>query len=354
VLINQGDGRFEDMADATPRRDTKGLGVVAFELDANRRPKLFIANDQVANFFLDNQPASNAHNISFKNRATTTGLAFNDDGLPMACMGIAIDDWDGNNLIDLFVTNFQNEANTLYLQDSLGLFTDATKPTGLEAASIPFTGWGTQALDADLDSFPDLVVANGHVDDDRDEGGDYRMRPQFFRNQGGRFQELTARDVGPWFADKFLGRGLSRVDWNLDGLPDFIVSNMNAPLSVMKNTSTETGHFLKVKLRATQTARDAIGARVTVRIDNRKSTRQLLAGDGYMASNERVVHFGLGHSDHVDEIAIQWPSGATSMLKLPPIDSTFLVVEGSKLAVQSAASSALSSFSVDSTTVGQP
>jgi hypothetical protein len=120
----------------------------------------------------------------------------------------------------------------------------------------------------------------------------------------------------------------------------------------MKNTSTETGHFLKVKLRATQTARDAIGARVTVRFDDRESTRQLLAGDGYMASNERVVHFGLGKADHIDDVTIQWPSGATSKLQLPPIDSTFFVVEGSHLAVQSAAESVRRSFWVESTTVG--
>lgn len=329
LLINQGDGQFVMMDEATPQGDSKGLGIVVFELESNRRPELFIANDQVANYFLDNLPASGPYNISLENHANTTGLAFNDDGLPMACMGVAVDDFDGNNFIDLFVTNFHNEANTLYLQDSLGLFGDATKAAGLQAASIPFTGWGTQSLDADLDGWPDLVITNGHVDDYRDQGGEYHMRPQFFRNRQGRFQELMARDAGSWFGEKYLGRGLARVDWNLDGLPEFIVSNLNAPLSVLRNTSRQHGHFLKVYLRATETARDAIGSRVTIRSGSHQVTRQLLAGDGYMACNERVVHFGLVDLTEIDKVTVHWPSGATSELSELPVDTSLIVVEGS-------------------------
>ncbi|MEO2013635.1 MAG: FG-GAP-like repeat-containing protein [Fuerstiella sp.] len=353
LLINRGDGTFVEVADVTPRVNSKGLGIVAFETQLDRRSVLFIANDQVANYFLRNRPTDDLHNIQLVNDALLIGLAFNDDGLPMACMGIAIDDMNGNNLPDLFVTNFHNEANTLYLQDSPGLFIDATKSAGLQAASIPFTGWGTQALDADLNGQPDLVVANGHVDDYRDEGGEYQMRPQFFRNLGGRFQEMSADDLGPWFAEKYLGRGLARVDWNQDGLPEFIVSNMNSPLSVLENTSTNTGHFLRVRLRATQSARDAIGARVTIDTSDRQVTRQLMAGDGYMASNERVVEFGLGGSDSVDEITIRWPSGASSILKLPPVDATYFVVEGLNLATRSDLSH-FTSFPVSSTAEPAP
>lgn len=339
ILINQGNGEFAEAKDATPLKETKGLGVVAFELEPNRRPKLFVANDQVANFFLDNLPTEDADEINLKNHANVAGLAFNDDGLPMACMGVAIDDFDGNGSLDLFVTNFQNEANTLYLQDSPGLFGDATKAAGLEAASIPYTGWGTQSLDADLDGWPDLVIANGHVDDYRDEGGEYHMRPQFFRNLRGKFHELMPDSVGRWFADKYLGRGLARVDWNRDGLPEFIVSNINSPLALMKNVSINTGHFLKVKLIATQTARDAIGARVSLQLGDRSVTRQLVSGDGYMASNERVVNFGLAGSDRIDRLVVHWPSGAKTTLESLPADSALKIVEGSKLATVSDASS---------------
>jgi tetratricopeptide (TPR) repeat protein len=346
LLINQGDGSFHDVADATPAENSKGLGVVAFELDATRRPKLFVANDQVANYFLDNRPADNPHRIELSNHANTTGLAFNDNGLPMACMGVAIDDFDGDNSLDLFVTNFLDEPNTLYLQNSLGFFGDATKAAGLQAASIPFTGWGTQSLDADLDGWSDLVVANGHVDDYRDEGGEYQMRPQFFHNRNGRFKEAMPESVGPWFADKILGRGLARVDWNMDGLPEFIVSNINSPLAVLKNTSTEVGSFLKLKLVATRTARDAIGARVSVQRGDREVSRQLLAGDGYMASNERIVHFGLGLVEQIDRVTIYWPSGSTSLIEPLRSNSSLVVVEGSAIATISDLSGLASSLVV--------
>lgn len=332
VLINQGDGRFVMAEDATPQSESKGLGVVAVELDEPRRPHLFVANDQVANYFLENTPADNPYNMRLSNRAVTTGLAFNDNGLPMACMGVAVADWDGNNLTDIFVTNFHNEANTLYLQDASGLFTDATRTSGLLAPSIPFTGWGTQALDADLDGWPDLVVVNGHVDDYRDQGGEYQMRPQFFRNRSGQFEELFADDLGPWFDRKYLGRGLARVDWNQDGLPDFIVSNINAPASVLKNVTDSHGHFLKVRLTATESARDAIGSRITLTFDGKQVTHQLYAGDGYMASNERIITVATGNRESILRMEIHWPSGNTSGVVQPPIDSQLIVVENSVMA----------------------
>lgn len=353
LLINQGDGQFVEVADATPRVDSKGLGVVAFELQPDRRPKVFVANDQVANFFLDNQPSAGPHNITLSNHANTTGLAFNDDGVPMACMGIAVDDFNGDNQLDLLVTNFHDEANTLYLQDSPGLFGDATKAAGLEAASLPFTSWGTQSLDADLDGWPDIVIANGQVDDLRDEGRDYLMRPQFFQNRGGQFEELMPEQTGQWFARKFLSRGLARVDWNLDGLPEFIVSNMNSPLGLLKNVSTNTGNFLKVRLIATQSARDAIGARVSIQLGDRSVTRQLVAGDGYMASNERILHFGLGRVSQIDRVTISWPSGTVSELSSLPSDSSLTVVEGSDAAALYGLSRA-ESLSVVVTAEGRP
>ncbi|MCR9197143.1 MAG: FG-GAP-like repeat-containing protein [Planctomycetaceae bacterium] len=328
LLISNGQGGFERIDGATPDRDSKGLGIVAFQQNPGDRPMIFIANDQVANYFLVNSPADNQWNIELANQAMINGLALNDVGLAMACMGVAVDDWDNNGLYDLFVTNFHAEPNTLYLQDAPGLFLDNTRAAGLQAASIPYTGWGTQALDADLDGWSDLVLTNGHVDDYRDEGGEYHMRPQFFQNVQGRFRELTASAAGPWFGEKFLGRGLARLDWNMDGRPEFIVSNMNARVSVMKNESTGVGRFLKVRLAAVATARDAIGARVTVQAGGNTWVRQLTAGDGYLASNERELLFGLGTAATIERIDVEWPSGATSVIKDLSPDCRLQLVEG--------------------------
>lgn len=327
LLINNGEGGFELIKDATPAENSKGLGVVAFHMQPGQRPVIFIANDQVANYFLVNSPSDNQWNIELSNQAMINGLALNDVGLAMACMGVAVDDWDNNGLYDLFVTNFHAEPNTLYLQDAPGLFLDNTRAAGLQAPSVPYTGWGTQSLDADLDGWPDIVLTNGHVDDYRDEGGEYHMRPQFFQNYKGRFRELDPENVGAWFGQKFLGRGLARLDWNADGRPEFIVSNMNAPVSMLRNDSADTGHFVKVRLAAVTSARDAIGARVTIDAGGKSWTRQLTAGDGYLASNERELLFGIGTATTLDRIQVYWPSGSSSTVKALTADCIVQLVE---------------------------
>lgn len=331
VWINCGDGRFEPARQPLPAEGSKGLGVVAFRMSTSERPLLFIANDQVPNFFLKHEPTDHSVDVNLVNEGFVRGLAFNEHGLAMAGMGIAADDVNGDGRLDFLVTNFKDEPNTLYLQDANGLFADSTRAAGLHAPSLPFVSWGTQFLDADLDGDSDLVVVSGHVDDYRDAGGDWHMRPQFFRNNGrGQFDELRGSQVGPYFDRLYLGRGLSRLDWDQDGRPDFVVSNVGASAVLAVNRSRTSGHFVKVLLRATTTARDAIGTIVTVTGGPRRHawTKQLVAGDGYMASNERGLHFGLGAVDVIDEVRVVWPSGKTTRLRNVPSDSTLTLIEG--------------------------
>jgi hypothetical protein len=224
------------------------------------------------------------------------------------------------------------------------MFVDSTNPSGLKAASMAYVGWGTQFLDADRDSFVDLVLTNGHVDDYRDDGGEYHMRPQFFhQKQRGQFEELFEEKVGPFFGQKRLGRGLARLDWNQDGLMDVAISHIGDRAALLTNTTIGSGHFLNVRLIATTTARDAIGARVTVTtVEDSQWTRPLLAGDGYMASNERVLQFGLGSCTELKDVRIEWPSGAVSVLKSPAVDGTILFVEGMLRAFPQSAEAAVS------------
>src|SRR5690606_35273356 len=190
LWISRGDGSFEEAPVESREQDSKGLGVVALPIGEDAGLSLFIANDQVANFLLRNTPGENPRQIRLIDEAFITGLAYNDDGLAMACMGIAADDINSDGLTDLFVTNFSDEPNTLYMQDAAGLFVDVSNVANLKAASYPYVGWGTQFLDADHDGQSDLVVANGHVYDDTPTVRQYHVRPQFFISRGnGRFVE---------------------------------------------------------------------------------------------------------------------------------------------------------------------
>ena len=334
LRLSRGDGTFELVPHATPELNSKGLGVVAVDLYDRGRPCLFIANDQVPGFLLHNFDFGDRHHVRFEDEGFASGLAFNEDGLAMAGMGIAADDVNGDGLIDFYVTTFKGESKILFLQEAPGRFIDATNAAGLRAVSLPFVGWGTQFLDADCDGEPDLVVVNGHVDDYRDAGGEYHMRPQFFRNTGGgRFVELIAPHVGSFFERKYLGRSLSRLDWNRDGRMDFVVSNIGERAALVTNQTADAGHFLNIRLHATTTARDAIGSVIDVVAGKRRWSKQLVAGDGYMASNERLLQFGLGEADSVSELLVYWPSGATTTIQNLPVDVTVDLIEGGSRAI---------------------
>ncbi len=333
--LNRGDGTFESVpVAAADSKSSKGLGLVAVELCSRRRPDLLIANDQVPNFLLRNSASADRLNLLFEDEGLTRGVALNADGLAGASMGIAADDVDGDGRTDFFVTNFKGESKALYLQSEEGAFRDVANAAGLRAPGMSFVGWGTQFLDADCDGAPDLVEVNGHVDDYRDEGGEYHMRSQFFRNCGdGRFVELFAPAVGEFFARPLLGRGLARFDWNRDGRMDFVVSNIGSRASLVTNRSTGVGHFVSVRLHARTTARDAIGSVVEVVAAGRHWSKQLLAGDGYMASNERLLQFGLGNAGVVSLLQVCWPSGDTTTSHDLPVDVTVELVEGAAYGV---------------------
>lgn len=338
IWVSDGEGGFRRLPDTSDPQGGKGLGIVAFSTPSSTaetaagpeaaRLDLLIANDQVPNFLLRNRAGEDRASFHLENDAFLSGLALNQDGVPMASMGIACDDSDGDGLLDFFITNFKDEYDGLYRQQAGGLFQEVSATAGLHGSNIRYVGWGTQFLDADLDGFPDIVATNGHVDDYRDEGGDFAMPPQFYHNLGnGEFKELPAEELGDFFRTLFHGRGLARIDWNRDGLPDFVVSNINQPASLVTNVSTGAGRFLKIRLVGTISDRDAIGTRVRVTAGGRTLEKQLVAGDGYMASNERCLHFGLGGVDQVDAVEAIWMSGRRTRLTQIPIDRELTLIE---------------------------
>jgi hypothetical protein len=209
------------------------------------------------------------------------------------------------------------------------LFVDAAQAAGLREPGLKMLGFGTQFLDADLDGWLDLVVVNGHVDDETYRGIPYRMPAQFFRNTGGgRFVKLPAESLGPWFHEKHLGRGLARCDWNRDGREDFVVVHLDTPAALLTNQTPNTANFVALQLRGVRSNRDAIGAQVKLTSGDRTWVRQLSAGDGYQASNERQLLFGLGDRNVIDELTIEWPSGLEQRFAELPVNKQLLLIEG--------------------------
>jgi len=334
LLINLGDGRFEDQSTVSGilRPHGPGLGVVAAHLDSDDRLDIFVANDQQPNFCFLNQSVPQSSQSHFRESAVNNGLAFDREGKSQACMGVAIGHVNSDEKLDLFVTNFTNESNTLYLSQPSGIFSDATAVSGLAKPSFPVLGFGTAFLDADLDSRLDLVIANGRIGDHSHFGQQYRMRPQFFANTGTDsalgFAELPASDVGSYFESELLGRGLALLDWNRDGRPDFCVSHLDSPAALLTNETADVGHYLAIRLCGVQSSRDAVGTRIRVVANGLISCFQLTGGGSYLSSSERFLLCGLGDAAQIDELQIQWPSGKTQIFQNPGIDQSMVAIEG--------------------------
>jgi tetratricopeptide (TPR) repeat protein len=337
LLVNLGTGKFTNVTESCGVRmsDGIGLGVVAACFDEDSRLDLFVANDARANFLFVNHSGGK---LAFTEDGLSRGLAYSGMGRAQACMGVAAGDLNGDGLLDLLVANFYKDYNTLYTQVADGLFSDATNLNGLHAASHRLLAFGAQAFDVELDGDLDLIVTNGDVVDFSSTNPDrlYQQSPQFLLNDGsGHFSEVAGVELGDFFLGKYLGRGLALLDYDRDGLEDFAVSHIDSPAAVVRNATEHSGHFVVFTLVGVASCRDAVGSRVTVRSSENTYTRQLTAGSGYMASNERHLIFGLADDSSIESVSVAWPNETTEQFPLDECDSSYVLVEGSGIAWKS-------------------
>ncbi|MCA9289657.1 MAG: CRTAC1 family protein [Phycisphaerales bacterium] len=328
---NRGDGTFEDVTTAAGIDAVagSGLGVVAADFDGDGRVDFYVANDGNANHLWMNRGDG-----TFRNEALYAGAAYNAEGMAEAGMGVSAGDFDGDDDEDLFLSHLVGETNTLLVNDGRAGFDDASDRSGLGASSRRATGFGTRWVDVDGDGWPDLFVANGAVRLDEDAPpGDaypYGQMNQLFRNEGPPgwvFTEVTNRmDAGSRRVES--SRGAAFGDIDLDGDPDIVVFNGNAPVRLMRNDVGNGAHWLRLRLRGTAGARDAFGAIVRLR-DATSPRRERVSTDGsYCSANDPTVRFGLGSDDRAREIEVTWPGGRVERFGPLAPDVTHEIVEG--------------------------
>lgn len=309
LWINDGQGSFRNESETLSTDPVgKGLGVLAADLDQSGRVGLVIANDTTANFWF--VPSTEG---KLQERGLASGLAFNGEGKPEGSMGIASEDVNNDGLLDLVVTNFYNEPDTLYVNKGQGYFSDETKARGLFYPTLNVLGFGIQFIDIDCDGQTEMVVANGHIDDMRPNNRPFEMEPQLFRVVNGRFYLVGVSSSPEYFSNKYVGRSIAKVDWNRDGREDLVIGHIYSPYALLSNT-TSGGKVARIRLVGRTSNRDAIGAQLTARIGNRTVVKQVLAGDGYQASNERIVSICAVNSEKIDSLEIRWPSGIVQLL----------------------------------------
>ncbi|MEP3480021.1 MAG: FG-GAP-like repeat-containing protein [Fuerstiella sp.] len=332
LYLNDGTGAFKKVTNESGLSELTGksLGVVAADFNGDGAVEMFVANDQVQNEFLErvSSGTSDGASVVFANTAALKGIAANGTGELLACMGIAAGDVNHDGRLDLFVTNFYRQENTLYTNALGGGFLDSTRESKLRGPSLPELGFGTQFLDADLDSELDIVVGNGHLDDFTDRGIPFEMQPQLFMNLGGmQFEVQPSMSVGAWFEKRHLARGIAKLDWNRDGLEDFGVSMLSEPMALLTNSTENAGHFLNVKLIGDSCSRDAVGASVKLEFSGMERWMQVTAGDGYASANQKQLTFGMGEANVVDVLTVTWPSGTSQSFKNVSANQAYFVIE---------------------------
>jgi hypothetical protein len=325
---NLGHGKFEDTTRKAGLYDptSKGLGIAVLDYNNDGWPDLVIANDTQPNkLYLNNG------NGTFTESAVAAGVAFSEDGVARAGMGVDAADYDRSGRPSILITNFSNQMVSLYHNEGKGLFVDVASRSTVGRASLLTLGFACFFFDYDLDGWPDIFVANGHIDDAIEriqKRISYRQPPHLFHNLGsGNFEEATA-SAGPAFRAPKVARGAAYADIDNDGDLDLLVTTNGGPAYLFRNDGGNRNHSLRVKLRGTASNRDGIGAVVRIKYVGQSQWQMLRSGSSYLSQSELILTFGLGSSSKVESVRIEWPSGKVEELSNVAAGQTVTVEEG--------------------------
>ncbi len=310
VLRNSGDGRFEvagtfdGQAIAT---DGKGLALQVADFDDDGRLDVFVANDTTRNFLFLNQGA-----LAFRESAVAKGLGMSQDGTLGSSMGIATGDYDRDGRLDLFVTNFAHEVVDALTNLGDAGFVASNAELGLDRSSRAMLNFGIVVDDFDLDGWPDLFFANGHIWDSGPGGDEYEMRPTLMKNISGKRFADVSNSAGDYFQKRWLGRAAARGDLDNDGDVDLVVAHLAAPSAVLRNDSRREGSSLRFRFIGTTTARDALGCRVEIAFaDHSSYVSNVPSGGSFQASHSPEIIVPVRDGVEVTAATIRWPNGVS-------------------------------------------
>ena len=321
---NNGDGTFSDITQSAGlfAPTGKGLGVVWGDYDNDGDPDIFVANDTTPNFLYQNNGKG-----TFQNIALFAGVALSMEGRPYSGMGTNFGDFDNDGDLDIVVTNFQDQTNSLYQNEQNAFFKEVSFSTGIGEKSLPYLAWGVDFVDLNNDGWQDLFIANGHLDhniSDIDPIGTYAQRNQVFMNQKGRaFIDQSATML----EQKQVSRGSAFGDLDNDGDIDIVVSNLNDHPVILWNVTEHTSNWFILKLIGTSDNQSAIGTRVKIKVDQQIQIREVKSGSGYLSQSDLRLHFGLGQAKQIDQLEIHWPNGTTQQLNRVPGNQILTVTQ---------------------------
>ena len=331
---NLGHGRFRDetAVSGMAASNGNGLGVAFADYDNDGRQDVLFANDETPGDLFQNKGGGRLDNVG-----TSAGVAFGPEGRVHGGMGADWADYDGDGNLDVIVTTYANQPKSLYRNGGNGIFTDVSKVTGIGNITAPYVAFGVKWLDYDNDGWPDLLIANGNVDNNISiilPDHHYRETPQLLRNMGATAHggQVTFTDVskqvGIALQRPIVGRGLAIGDFNNDGRIDALIIENDGPVMLLQNTGGKIGNWIGLTLIGTgRSNRDAIGARVTVQAGGHSQVREVQTSGSYLSASDRRLLFGIGTATHVDKVTLRWPDGQTEDLAPPAINTYHTVRE---------------------------
>ena len=326
---NNGDGTFTDVSKKAGVSDPDGyygLGVICSDFDGDGLVDIYVANDSTPNFLYHNNGDG-----TFKEVGFPSGTAVNENGSEQGSMGVTLGDYDHDGKLDLFITNFDDDYNTLYHNDGHGSFTDVSYAAKVAAVSLPYVGWGTWFFDYDNDGWVDLLVVNGHV---YPQLPTYRQRNfVHHNNRDGTFTEV-GEQLGAPFAEKRTGRGAAFGDIDNDGDVDVVINNLDGPPQLLRNDGGNTNNSILIKTIGVKSNRDGIGARVRVVSGGLTQIEEVYSGGSYLSQSDLRLHFGLEKRSKTDLIEVRWPGGNIDKVTNVGVNKILTIKEGQGLVDQ--------------------
>ncbi len=326
---NRGDGTFEDVstkAGITGRPNYSFTPLVA-DFNNDGWPDIYVADDSTPSLlFLNNR------NGTFTESGVLSGVAYNDDGREQSGMGAAVADINGDGLLDIVKTNFEQDTSTLYRNTPDGTFDDVTFAAGL-GVNTSFVGWGTDFLDFDSDGWPDILMANGHIYPEVDQLKDtsFLQRKILYRNKGnGTFDDVSLRG-GSGLLLARASRGAAFGDLFNTGDTEVVINNLGDRPTLLLNREHYPAHALTVQLAGAPTNRLAFGARVCVTAGGLHLMQEVRSGGSYLSQSDLRLRFGLGPATQAQTASVRWPDGHVDTLSNLPAGNIVTIAYGGKV-----------------------
>jgi hypothetical protein len=324
---NQGNGTFVDVSEKSKVGLTpagNGFTAISADFDNDGWPDIYVANDASPSLLFHNKRDGTFEEIGWPSLTAVSG-----DGLEQAGMGVDVADYDGDGFFDIVKTNFSNDIPTLYRSFGKNVFNDVALGSGMHL-NRHYLGWGVAFADVDADTWPDVLIANGHVYPGIDKvefGASYKQRKLLYRNLGnGKFADVTDAG-GPGILTARSARGMAMGDIFNTGRIDFVLNNMWDAPELLHNVEP-AGHWIQVQLAGVQTNAHGIGSRVRVVSGDRVQFNEVRSGGSFCSQNDLRLYFGLGSAVKADQIEVQWLGGEKERFTDVAADQLIVVRQG--------------------------